>query len=387
MPHTYAKEELEERYKKLPSVLKDAMFSPEVAEKMFEIGKKNGLTIEKTGFMAEETGFIILGLTQPREFVKILSDRLDTDRDTASKIASDINHAILFPLRETLKSAHDIEVGEAELHGPATDIAAVARRDAISRDTDSLRPATGIVPPSGVKPPAPVPPVSISMPLSSIPTPQKTPAPVPTPVAPSPRPTSPPPAIPGFIPPDQVEKIVAAEKAKRQMPPPAEIDLRGQKLPDAKHTLPATQQGANTILQQQTTSATGPRDTVPRERVLYPQQPAMSAVGPPIIPKQSPSIPQPPAQEKQQTKNEIDLRQMATATPPPTAPPPIIIPPNPQAPSDPLKNIPQNPRIPPIDLRPAPKPQETDDKKQPSAPMPLPAKTYDGYDPYREPVE
>lgn len=372
MPRIYAKQELEERYKKLPEVLKDVMFSPEVAEKMFEIGKKNGLTIEKTGFMAEETGFVILGLTQPQKFVDILSDRLDADRNTASKIASDINHAVFFPLRETLKSTHDIEVGETQLHSPAAEI---------------IRPS------GGARPPAAAPPLmQQSMPSSpsmpSGPAIRRTPPP-PLPSRPQMQPgqeTAAPPApalekksdavvlplIPGFVSRPEAEKIVAAEKEKRQMPP----YLPPQPRPALPSRVPALV-----------------------DLRMSPQQ----------IPRSSTPPPQSSPEGKLETKNEIDLRPMQRqetnggkeetgiaqeklisgapaqtrqmSVPPKTspAPPPIIIPPNPQTVSDPLKDIPQNPKIPPIDLRAAPKSASV------SA---LPAqKMHAGHDPYREPVE
>ena len=115
----YNRPELEQRYERLPAVLKEALFSAEVAEKIFEIGKKSGLTIEKVGFVAEETGFVILGLTPPREFVSALAQRLETDAETARKVSLEINHQIFFPLREALRQAHQVEVGEAALQKEA----------------------------------------------------------------------------------------------------------------------------------------------------------------------------------------------------------------------------------------------------------------------------
>ncbi|TSD02804.1 MAG: glyoxal or galactose oxidase [Parcubacteria group bacterium Greene0714_36] len=113
MTRIYTKDQLQERYEKLPDALKDAIFSTEIADKIFETGKKNGLTVEKIGFLAEETGRVILGLTRPNEFVGLLAERLGTNTDAAQKIASDVNHQIFFPLREVLKSTHQVDVGEA----------------------------------------------------------------------------------------------------------------------------------------------------------------------------------------------------------------------------------------------------------------------------------
>lgn len=344
MPHTYTKQELEERYKKLPEPLKDAMFSPDVAEKMFEIGKKNGLTIEKTGFMAEETGFIILGLTVPREFVGILSDRLEIDKDAAARIASDINHVILFPLREALKNAHNMEVGEAELQ---------KEEIVIKKPT----------------PPAPAPVV-----IPANPQPRTQPVPKSSPAIP-------PPARAGQ-PPSRAGGMQAGQPAPQTK---NIVDLRSllstPELPAAK---PSPDVSASTPVPAQT-----PRPAPAPAPAIVPQKIQQAAPIPEKLaslppekataptPAPQPIIPKPPAPPAAQTP--VPERPLVP-------PPPIVIPPNPKPESQPLQNMPQNPKNPPIDLRPAPQPAPA--PVIPPAPVQSsPTKTYEGYDPYREPIE
>ncbi|MBI4224739.1 MAG: hypothetical protein HY617_00235 [Candidatus Sungbacteria bacterium] len=105
------------QYEELPALLKQALFSTEIAEIMFEIGKKFGLTIEKTGIMAEETGYIMLGLTRPNELVANLANELAVDTDKAKDIATEVNHRIFFPLREELKRAHDFDMDATQIAG------------------------------------------------------------------------------------------------------------------------------------------------------------------------------------------------------------------------------------------------------------------------------
>src|SRR3990167_3766263 len=112
MAKTYTKQERDERYERLPQVLKEALFSADIAEKMFALGKKYALTMEKIGFMSEEAGFVVLGLTPPRAFTAALAERLQIPADAAEKIALEISHEIFFPLREALKQTHQIDVGE-----------------------------------------------------------------------------------------------------------------------------------------------------------------------------------------------------------------------------------------------------------------------------------
>lgn len=112
----YPQPQIEERYEKLPEVLKEAMFSPENADLMFEVGKKFGLAIDKIGYMAEETGYVILGFTKPEEFITELEENLDIDSEKAEEVAAEINHRVFLPLREALKQTYQMEIaGESRI--------------------------------------------------------------------------------------------------------------------------------------------------------------------------------------------------------------------------------------------------------------------------------
>ncbi|MBU6415069.1 hypothetical protein KGQ34_02420 [Patescibacteria group bacterium] len=101
-------EELLKRYEALPQDLKEIMMSVETAEIIFEIGKKFGLNIEKTGKLAEEIGFVILGVVPSKDFVKNLKDILEVDEDKALGVASEANHRIFLKIRDTLKTMHGV---------------------------------------------------------------------------------------------------------------------------------------------------------------------------------------------------------------------------------------------------------------------------------------
>ncbi|TSC75823.1 MAG: hypothetical protein G01um101433_837, partial [Parcubacteria group bacterium Gr01-1014_33] len=78
---TYPKEQIDTQLKKMSPPLKDALFAVEVAEKIHEIGVTHGLIREEIGDMAEEIGYVMLGLTRPNQFLSALQDRLDLDED------------------------------------------------------------------------------------------------------------------------------------------------------------------------------------------------------------------------------------------------------------------------------------------------------------------
>lgn len=142
----YTQQQIDERYEKLPDVLKDAMFSPDIADKMVEVGKKSGLTLDKIGEIAEETGYVVLGLTAPKDFVKALEARLEKDAGKAPEIAKEINHQIFYPLREELKKAHNIEITTEELEKKEPLMRPAPPRPAPA-PTIPPKPATAPIPP------------------------------------------------------------------------------------------------------------------------------------------------------------------------------------------------------------------------------------------------
>ncbi len=110
----FSQQLIDEQYKKLPQELKDAIFSVDIADKIFEIGRKFAITIEKNGFLAEETAFVVLGLLKPEEFTVAIKSRLGVEDDEAHDIAKEVNRQILLPIREALKRAHQIEIPDEE---------------------------------------------------------------------------------------------------------------------------------------------------------------------------------------------------------------------------------------------------------------------------------
>lgn len=111
----FTQEQLNEQFKKLPPALKDALFSADVADKIMTIGRKYVLNIEKIGFLAEETGYIMLGLSRADEFVGMLAERIGISRVAASEIAKEVNREILTPIREELRRAHAIQITDVDL--------------------------------------------------------------------------------------------------------------------------------------------------------------------------------------------------------------------------------------------------------------------------------
>ena len=182
----YTPQEVEEHFQRLPEPLKEAMMSVENSERIFEVGKKFALTVEQIGFLAEESGYVVLGLTHPQDFVARLGQHMRVDADKAKNIAQEINHRVFFPLREGLKAAHQFELTQEQIQQPPPPIPVVPRAP-IAPTAVSITPAQKPAPTvpaalstikPAIPPVAPVPPLKPVIPSTTPPTILK-PAPVP----------------------------------------------------------------------------------------------------------------------------------------------------------------------------------------------------------------
>ncbi len=320
----YSEEKIESQYQKLPQVLKNALYDPEIAEKIFSIGEKHKLTIEKIGFLAEEAGYIVLGLSRPEEFVNALKERLAVDESEAREIAKDISREIFLPLRSALKSAHETEIEEEAPKAPSVEPRPDAR---------------------AAVPTPPIPSQAWSIPKPSIPIEVKPPtSPLPTPLAPTPPSQAP------------EKKPMIPPLPKPKIPP---IDLR----PDKKPILPPE------------APKTPPIDLRSQVKPILPEKPE---INPPtfqrsIEPRRSdlkpPSIPvaKPPGiRDGEGIKRGIIFAAPVEGEPRLRRAAPVEGEPNSPTPED----------------------EKTHEETQAAPPKPPEKKApYGGFDPYREPVE
>ena len=142
MLNTFTQEKVDAQYKKLPEPLREALYSAEIAQKIFEIGKKNGLNVDKIGLLAEEVGYVILGLTRGNEFVNLLKEVLQINEEKAHTVVEEVNLQIFSPIREDLKTAHEFE--SRETSPPKIDLS--AQKPLTSSSTSAIRPAPLVKP-------------------------------------------------------------------------------------------------------------------------------------------------------------------------------------------------------------------------------------------------
>ncbi len=103
-----SQEQVYERYAQLPEAVKDAVFAEATADKMLEIATKYGLLVTAVGALAELTGYVMVGLLHPNDFVKELASELSVPEEKARAIAEDVNQHIFKPIREHLMALHKI---------------------------------------------------------------------------------------------------------------------------------------------------------------------------------------------------------------------------------------------------------------------------------------
>ena len=114
MIKSYTEQELEEKYKQLPTGIEEAIFSVGMEKTLEEIGKKYKLQIDQLGILANETRLVMLGLTHPKDFINNLAERLELEKEPAKNIAQEINQRIFYAIREELKKMHNIDARLAD---------------------------------------------------------------------------------------------------------------------------------------------------------------------------------------------------------------------------------------------------------------------------------
>lgn len=100
------RKEVARRYEQLHPDLKAALVSVDTAGAVYEIGKKFGLNIEKTGYLADVIGYTIIGFLPVADFINNLKDALGIDGAKAEEIAREVNAKIFLAIREQLKKTH-----------------------------------------------------------------------------------------------------------------------------------------------------------------------------------------------------------------------------------------------------------------------------------------
>jgi len=106
MPEKYSKEKFWQLYQKLPPDLKEAVFSEETAEAVYDICKKNG--IDEPSLLASYVQEVLLGILAPEDFQKTLESEAGFKKDVTKEIVKEINRFVFYPVRPALEKLHGV---------------------------------------------------------------------------------------------------------------------------------------------------------------------------------------------------------------------------------------------------------------------------------------
>ena len=112
MAKEYTREELWKLYQKLPEELKEAIFSEETAENIWNICERNN--VEKISSVAKYVGNVLVGVLPPEDFQETLEKELKIKKEVAKKVAQEINRFIFFPVRPALEQLYKTGVTPLE---------------------------------------------------------------------------------------------------------------------------------------------------------------------------------------------------------------------------------------------------------------------------------
>ncbi|HUV81131.1 MAG TPA: hypothetical protein VMW21_01250 [Patescibacteria group bacterium] len=114
MSEEYTKEELQKLYAGLPEELKEAIFSVETADNIYNICTKNKIGEDKISEIAKYVGFVLFGILLAQNFQETLEKELKIEKEAAENIAAEINQLIFYPVKPVLQQLYKKEAELAE---------------------------------------------------------------------------------------------------------------------------------------------------------------------------------------------------------------------------------------------------------------------------------
>lgn len=103
MAKKYNREQLWKLYEKLPEDLKEAIFSGDTAENLYEACARNGIEDDRIPEIARYVGRVLLGILPLDKFQKTLEEEVKLKKETAKRISREVNRFIFYPLKSSLE--------------------------------------------------------------------------------------------------------------------------------------------------------------------------------------------------------------------------------------------------------------------------------------------
>ena len=107
MPEQYTKEHLLKLYDKLPETLKEALFSMDTADNIWNTCERNN--INEVSEVAKLVGNVLLGILPPSESQKTLEMELKLTPEVSKKVFQEIYRQIFYPVQIELSKLYPTE--------------------------------------------------------------------------------------------------------------------------------------------------------------------------------------------------------------------------------------------------------------------------------------
>ncbi len=103
---TISQQQIDNRYDSLPAVLKEALFSTDNADSLWNIGDGNHLSDDKKSDLAGIVGNVILGFIHPDDLAKEIAADLMIDNRLAQQLSEEVNKKIISPVRSEVEKIY-----------------------------------------------------------------------------------------------------------------------------------------------------------------------------------------------------------------------------------------------------------------------------------------
>ncbi len=113
MPKKYTSEQFWKLYEKLPQELKDALFAEETGNNLYEICQRNeiGENLEDIVSLVSQ---VLVGVLASEDFQITLEKEVGLEKDTAKKVAQEVNRFIFYPVKPALEQLYKIGASPGE---------------------------------------------------------------------------------------------------------------------------------------------------------------------------------------------------------------------------------------------------------------------------------
>jgi hypothetical protein len=146
----FSNEEVAKKYDSLPEEVKNLLYGFEMTSIITKVGEKHGLHIDQMDKLNTETGYVMMGLTDTKDFPAVIAEDLGIEPAKAQGVARDIEGMLFSKIRDAMK---------AFVAPPSPVINSSASKAPLSTvlPTSSTTPATSPTPSVAQVPAAPAP--------------------------------------------------------------------------------------------------------------------------------------------------------------------------------------------------------------------------------------